>query len=74
MKGGDLYGYLPETLKFFRILDGFKNIHCATDIHPHSDVFGTNDQKTVVVDDKVAFLGESFFIFLCKRDLMQQEL
>ncbi|MFD7408756.1 phosphatidylserine/phosphatidylglycerophosphate/cardiolipin synthase family protein [Streptomyces sp. NPDC059866] len=57
MKAGELYGYLPETLKLFDSLKGLKNVHCRTDIHPNSDIFATHHQKTVVIDDRVAFLG-----------------
>ena len=57
MKQGELFGYLPETLKLFQRLKGYKNIHCRTDIHPNHDTFGTHHQKTVVIDDNVAFLG-----------------
>lgn len=64
MKAGELHGYLPETFRLFSSLRGFPNIHCRTDIHTNSDVFGTNHQKTVVIDDKVAFLGGIDLTFL----------
>jgi phosphatidylserine/phosphatidylglycerophosphate/cardiolipin synthase-like enzyme len=57
METGKISGYLPETRRLFNMLFGFANIHCRTDIHTHSDTFGTNHQKTVVIDDTVAFLG-----------------
>jgi len=64
MKAGELYGYLPETYKLFHALRGFKNIHCRTDIHTNSDIFGTNHQKTIVIDDKIAYLGGIDLTFL----------
>jgi phosphatidylserine/phosphatidylglycerophosphate/cardiolipin synthase-like enzyme len=57
MKGGELHGYLPETYKLFESLGSTASIVCRTDIHPHSGVFGTHHQKTVVIDNKMAFLG-----------------
>jgi phosphatidylserine/phosphatidylglycerophosphate/cardiolipin synthase-like enzyme len=57
MKSGELYGYLPETFKLFELLEGSPRIHCRTDIHPNSDIFATNHQKTVVIDDRIAYLG-----------------
>ena len=57
MIGGELDGYLPETYRLFKRLSNFKSIHCRTDIHPHSDTFGTNHQKTIVIDDEIAYLG-----------------
>jgi len=64
MKGGELHGYLPETLKLFERLKGLKTIHCRTDIHPNSDIFATHHQKTVVIDDRIAFLGGIDLTFL----------
>lgn len=57
MTDGELHGYLPETFRLFHLLSGFQNVHCRTDIHTNSDTFGTNHQKTVVVDDRIAYLG-----------------
>ncbi|MFD0268612.1 phosphatidylserine/phosphatidylglycerophosphate/cardiolipin synthase family protein [Streptomyces sp. NPDC127106] len=57
MKAGELHGYLPETLRLFNGLKGLATVHCRTDIHSNSDIFGTHHQKTVVIDDRVAFLG-----------------
>jgi phosphatidylserine/phosphatidylglycerophosphate/cardiolipin synthase-like enzyme len=62
-KAGELHGYLPETYALFQALRGHKNIHCRTDLHPHP-IFGTHHQKTVVIDDKVAFLGGIDLTFL----------
>ncbi|MBZ9644754.1 phosphatidylserine/phosphatidylglycerophosphate/cardiolipin synthase family protein [Streptomyces sp. PSKA30] len=64
MKGGELHGYLPETLRLFDSLKGLKTVHCRTDIHPNSDIFATHHQKTVVIDDRVAFLGGIDLTFL----------
>ncbi len=64
MKGGELHGYLPETLKLFDALRGLPSVHCRTDLHPHSDVFATHHQKTVVIDDKIAYLGGIDLTFL----------
>ncbi|MDX1501175.1 MAG: phospholipase D-like domain-containing protein [Thermoanaerobaculia bacterium] len=57
MEAGELHGYLPQTFKLFGALEQAKNVHCFTEIHPNSDVFATNHQKTVVIDDEVAYLG-----------------
>ena len=57
MKEGELVGYLPQTYKLFQMLSGDPNIHCRTDIHPNSGIFGTHHQKTVVIDDEIAYLG-----------------
>jgi phosphatidylserine/phosphatidylglycerophosphate/cardiolipin synthase-like enzyme len=57
MKAGELHGYLPQTYELFEELDGIQNIVCRTDLHPNRNLFGTHHQKTVVVDDKIAFLG-----------------
>lgn len=54
---GELWGYLPETFKLFRALSRYPNVHCRTDIHPNTYLFGTHHQKTIVIDDKIAFLG-----------------
>ena len=64
MKSGELYGYLPESYRIFKLLSGYPTIHCRTDIHTNSDIFGTNHQKTVVIDDKVAYLGGIDLTFL----------
>jgi phosphatidylserine/phosphatidylglycerophosphate/cardiolipin synthase-like enzyme len=64
IKGGELMGYLPQTMRMFNLLAPFKNVHCRTDIHTNSDIFGTNHQKTVVIDDQVAFLGGIDLTFL----------
>lgn len=56
MKGGELVGYLPETYKLFESLGSNPNIVCRTDLHPNP-VFGTHHQKTVIIDEKIAFLG-----------------
>ncbi|MGB9929803.1 MAG: phospholipase D-like domain-containing protein [Methanosarcina sp.] len=60
MKEGELEGYLPETYRLFSELEGYGYINCRTDIHPNSDTvpfFGTHHQKTIVIDDKVAYVG-----------------
>lgn len=57
MRAGELHGYLPQTFALFGALQAEKNVHCCTEIHPNSDVFATNHQKTVVIDDEVAYLG-----------------
>jgi len=57
MKDGELVGYLPETYKLFQMLSAYPSAYCRTDIHAHSDVFGTHHQKTVVIDGRVAHLG-----------------
>lgn len=54
-KGG-VDSYLEETYELFESLKDFKNIYCRTAIHPHY-LFGTNHQKTVVIDGRIAFLG-----------------
>jgi len=57
VKEGGLYDYLPETYKLFSSLKGIPNVTCYTDIHPKTATFGTHHQKTVVIDDQIAFLG-----------------
>lgn len=57
MKDGELRGYLPETHKLFQLLSAYPTAYCRTDIHAHSDIFGTHHQKSVVIDDRVAYLG-----------------
>lgn len=57
MKDGELAGYLPETYKLFQMLSVYPTAYCRTDIHAQSDIFGTHHQKTVVIDDRVAYLG-----------------
>jgi phosphatidylserine/phosphatidylglycerophosphate/cardiolipin synthase-like enzyme len=64
MKAGEIHGYLPETLRLFQELRRSVYTHCRTDIHPNSDIFATHHQKTVVIDDKVAFLGGIDLTFL----------
>lgn len=61
---GELWGYLPETWKLFYALSGYKNVHCRTEIHPNTYLLGTHHQKTVVIDDKIAFLGGVDLTFL----------
>ncbi len=63
-KAGELRGYLPETYRLFETLRPYKNIHCRTELHPNTHTFGTHHQKTVVIDDKVAFLGGIDLAFL----------
>jgi len=63
MKSGELNGYLEETYKLFEELKPSKNIHCRTAIHDHP-FFGTQHQKTVIVDGRIAFLGGIDLTFL----------
>ncbi|MGC5222617.1 phospholipase D-like domain-containing protein [Micromonospora sp. DT81.3] len=56
-KKGELFGYLPETYKLFQMLSVYPTAYCRTDIHANSDVFATHHQKTIVIDDRVAYLG-----------------
>lgn len=64
MKQGELKGYLPETYKLFQLLSAYPTAYCRTDIHAHSDIFGTHHQKTVVIDDRIAYLGGIDLTFL----------
>lgn len=63
MKEGELNGYLEETYKLFEELKHTKNIHCRTAIHAHP-FFGTQHQKTAVIDGRIAFLGGIDLTFL----------
>ena len=48
--------YMPKTIKLFDGLKKYKNVHCRTDVHA-GFVMSTHHQKTVIIDEKVCFLG-----------------
>ncbi len=54
--GGRIERYLPATVDLFRQLAGQQNIKCRTDIHP-GHIMHSHHQKTVVIDDQVAYVG-----------------
>ncbi len=55
---GGLGSYLSESFKLFEELKNYPNVWCRTAVHANSEpIMGTNHQKTVVIDDKIAFLG-----------------
>lgn len=53
---GHLDWYLPRTIQLFNGLASYNNVHCRTDVH-RGFVMSTHHQKTVVIDEKVAFVG-----------------
>ena len=56
MKKGGLAPYFPETFKLFKALAKYPGVSCRTDIH-NGHHMHSNHQKTVVIDNKIAYLG-----------------
>lgn len=57
-KAGHLDWYLPETYALFHGLSELDNVECRTDVH-QGVIMSTHHQKTVVIDQKIAFVGAS---------------
>ncbi|MBN2490946.1 MAG: hypothetical protein JXQ29_08860 [Planctomycetes bacterium] len=55
-RAGHLDWYLPKTIRLFDGLRSFANVHCRTDVH-RGFVMSTHHQKTVVIDETVAYVG-----------------
>jgi phosphatidylserine/phosphatidylglycerophosphate/cardiolipin synthase-like enzyme len=55
-KEGAIDFYLPETSELFTGLASFPNVKCRADVHK-GFVMSTHHQKTVVIDEKLCFVG-----------------